>query len=772
MKIDRYDLFMDVDFKKGTYTGKVTIKSGGDISELDAVDLNIRSVEVDGKSSRFTYDGKKVRLETTTGRNITVYFEGKVTDLLMGFYRANYKDGYVFSTQFESIGARRMFPCVDKPGVKAVFSLTVRVDDGLDVISNMPVRSVVKDGDKRVFSFYDTPRMSTYLLYLGIGKFEYLKDKMGDLEITVATPPGMAKMGSFALEVSKKVIHFYEEYFGIKYQLPKLHLIAVPEFAVGAMENWGAITFRETALLVKEDSAESSRRRVAEVVAHELAHQWFGDLVTMKWWDDLWLNESFATFMAYKAMDSIFPEWEVWTDFLLSETSRAFTRDSLTTTHPIHVEVESDEKVEEIFDDISYGKGASVLRMIESYIGKEAFRKGVSSYLIENSFENAEARQLWESLERASGKPVVKVMSEWITKSGHPVVFIQGNHVSQKRFLYLREEEGTWPIPFSYTDGERDYSSLLDTPQAAVEGGGIRKANLDQTGFYRVNYRNWEEALKYSRRPEDRWGVVSDLFAQVLRGNETLQRYISFVKYFLDETAILPVWEVSNHLHTLYLIAPEKVRKEHVDFHRKHYSRLQAMNDPNSKMLKGVIASRLAVTDEGFAKQQAEMIDNYQSVEPDMKTAVLVSYAQVGNRPFEDLISLYKKSFTDEEKGRSMTALMLTRKREDLALGLGFLLNGEVKRQDVIRFFQVASGNVHGRDLAWAWFKANIEPVKRLYHATGVLGRVLSYSLPYLGLGREEEVKKFFSDNPIPSAETGIKTGLEMLDVVSKIKGL
>ncbi|TRM85934.1 leucyl aminopeptidase, partial [Sulfolobus sp. C3] len=311
-------------------------------------------------------------------------------------------------------------PCFDVPYMKARFKLFVRVDRGLKVISNMPIVSFRDDGGKVVYEFDETPRMSTYLLYLGIGDFEEVVDSSRVPTIILATTEGKSKRGYFAMNIARKVLDFYEKYFEIPYQLPKVHLIAVPEFAYGAMENWGAITFRETALLADDSSSSQQRFRVAEVVAHELAHQWFGNLVTLYWWDDLWLNESFATFMSHKALAELHPEWKFWNYFVLSQTSRALEKDSLTASHPIRSDVSSVSDVEQMFDDISYGKGASVLRMFESFVGGEFFRRGVVSYLKSFSFSNARGFDFWSSISSSYGSNINDVVSDWITKQGYP----------------------------------------------------------------------------------------------------------------------------------------------------------------------------------------------------------------------------------------------------------------------------------------------------------------------------------------------------------------
>ncbi|MGC8597528.1 MAG: M1 family metallopeptidase [Thermocladium sp.] len=774
MQVNKYDLYLDVDYDKLSYRGNVKIDMSSEPPlSLNAVDLSILGVKVDGKAIDYVYDGKAISIKSPVERSIEVEFEGKVPDLLMGIYRAPYEGGYMITTQFEATGARRMFPCIDHPAYKAIFKVTIRVKDGLDVIFNTPPRSVVKDGDKKVIEFQETPRMSTYLLYVGIGKFEEIKDKLGSVDIIVATPPGKAKRGAFAMDVAKRVIKYYEDYFGIPYQLPKLHLIAVPEFAAGAMENWGAITFRETALLADENSSEGERRRVAEVVAHELAHQWFGDLVTMKWWDDLWLNESFATFMSYKAIDNLFPEWRHWYDFLLNETGGAMMRDSLSTTHPIHVPVNKEEEIEQIFDEISYGKGASILRMIEAFIGDEAFRAGLRNYLKAHEYDNATAGDLWSSLETASGKPVIKIMSEWINKEGYPVVTVtkEGDNarLSQARFKLAGDEEGKWPVPLTYyINGRRE--SLLMEESATIKGPiSSIKLNINQTGFYRARYWDWEVAWRGAESPIDRWGIAADIYAHLLQGGIKLRDYLAFISRFRKEEDYLPAWEVSSQLSTLFAINMA-TRTESAEFHRSQLRLLEGRSDANSVLLRGIVAMRLAQVDDEYAKSIASDIFRFESLDPNMRRAVATAYAVTGEKPFETLASLYSRLRNDEDRIKVILSMMAIRDPAEYALALGLLLSGDVKRQDVGSAFAVGAYNPFVRRLTLSWLKININKLRQLYQATGTLSRIMEAAIPFLGLGQEDELIGFLNGLNAPEMEMGIKVGVELLKIYGKLR--
>src|SRR5256712_4866805 len=499
-QVKEYDMYLDIDFDALKFSGKVRIdmSSTGDIN-LDAADLEVTGVNANGRSVPFKQHGNVVDIQTGQFSGpLEVDYKGKVSESLTGFYKAPYGNKYILTTHFEAGHARRLLPCIDHPAYKADFKLTVRTRNDLSVISNMPVESEKKEGNMKTVAFQKTPKMSTYLLYLGIGRFEEDRNRRNKTELytaSVVKPDGRIKTG-LAFEAAQKSLEFYEKYFGIPYDLPKLHLIAVPEFAYGAMENWGAITFREILLHADEDTSTSTKKSIADVIAHEIAHMWFGDLVTMKWWDDLWLNESFATFMAYKVVDWAYPQWKIWQDFVKNSTGGAMARDALNSTHPIEAKVQNPEEIEELFDEISYGKGASILRMIEGYIGKDNFRKGVAAYLQQFRYSNASGRDLWDHLQKASGAEVSRIMEAWISKAGYPVVTasMKGGKLllEQERFLLAGGiEKQTWPVPVTTSVDGKPQRVLLDKAKDEVNLSSTPKSlklNTDQTGFYLVYY--------------------------------------------------------------------------------------------------------------------------------------------------------------------------------------------------------------------------------------------------------------------------------------------
>ncbi|MFQ1021344.1 M1 family metallopeptidase [Tardisphaera saccharovorans] len=760
-----YELLLDIDWKGAKYRGseRITLDRERGLN-LNVVGMKVLKVEVDGRSASFSHSNGVLRIDDP-GSEFHVEFERDIPESLMGFYKAPYEGGYVFTTHFEPNGARTMFPCEDVPAKKARFRLSVLVDEGLDVISNMPQLSEEKQESKKLVRFQETPPMSTYLLYLGIGKFDSIEDHWNGKKIYVSSYGGKSKQGVFAIDVAKRALSVYEDYFGIPYELPKLHLIAVPEFAMGAMENWGAITFRDTSLLADEKVAQTTLRRIATTVVHELAHQWFGDLVTMKWWDDLWLNESFATYLSYKVVDRIFPEWEIWTDFLISETDGSLMVDSLSATHPIHVEVKSEDEIEQLFDNISYGKGASVLRMIEKYMGEESFRKGLSNFLRKYSYSNAGSEDLWRSLEDASDKPISRVVPDWVKKAGHPVIKVRFDgsvSITQEGFRFLGNWKEAWPIPLTYYEGAKQ-ESLLMGEEARLNLARPYKLNADGAGYYRVLYEDWDGALQACRSAYDRWNVFSDLYAQLLQGNVSLRQYLDYVNSYGDRAEYLLSFELSSQLANLYAIAPNAVRTWSAAYHSKQVSYWEKKG-PNGDNLMAYLSRRLAMVDEVYGKRLARM--DYFEVSPDLRTAAAVARALYERDAFAELSQLYD-SASQEDKVKLLSGMMVIRDKSQFGQALEFLLSPRVRRQDVTQLIGAAS-NVYNREMAWRWFKDNFDKLRRIYASSGVLPIIISEFIPYVGLGNEDDVEAFFASNSVPEASMGIKVGLELLRVYSR----
>ena len=466
---NHYNLTLDLTrAEEKEFSGTVII-SGDSTSEsisLHSKGLTIQSATIDNQPADVSFgEFDELRLSQPglkDGNHIVcIIFSGTITDAMHGLYPCYFThDGVkkqLFATQFESHHAREVFPCVDEPAAKAEYDLTLITRPGMTVLGNMPVKSKEENGDSLTTTFEETPRMSGYLLAFVIGELhkKSAHTKSG-VEVNVwATPAQNENTLDFALDIATRSIDFYDEYFGVKYPLPKSDHVALPDFSSGAMENWGLITYRESCLLADPElTPESSRRFIATVIAHELSHQWFGNLVTMQWWNDLWLNESFANMMEYVAIDALHPEWRMWEDFATNEVTAALRRDSLDGVQSVQADVNHPDEISTLFDPaIVYAKGGRLLVMVRKLIGEEAFRAGLKSYFEKFAYKNTVGNDLWQELESASGQPIVNLMNAWISQPGLPVVSVSNSHdaaiLSQERFFIGEHQpsDALWPIP-------------------------------------------------------------------------------------------------------------------------------------------------------------------------------------------------------------------------------------------------------------------------------------------------------------------------------------
>ncbi len=466
---NHYNLTLDLTrAEEKEFYGTVII-SGDSTSEsisLHSKGLTIQSATIDNQPADISFgEFDELKLSQPNLKNgnhtICINFSGTITDAMHGLYPCYFThDGVkkqLFATQFESHHAREVFPCVDEPAAKAEYDLTLVTQTGITVLGNMPVKYEEENGNSRTTTFEKTPRMSSYLLAFVIGELhkKTARTKSG-VEVNVwATPAQNENTLDFALNIATRSIDFYDEYFGVKYPLPKSDHVALPDFSSGAMENWGLITYRESCLLADPElTPEASRRFIATVIAHELSHQWFGNLVTMNWWNDLWLNESFANMMEYVAIDTLHPEWRMWEDFATNEVTAALRRDSLDGVQSVQADVNHPDEISTLFDPaIVYAKGGRLLVMVRKLIGEEAFRAGLKSYFEKFAYKNTVGNDLWQELESASGQPIVNLMNAWISQPGLPVVSVSNSHgaaiLSQERFFIGEHQpsDASWPIP-------------------------------------------------------------------------------------------------------------------------------------------------------------------------------------------------------------------------------------------------------------------------------------------------------------------------------------
>lgn len=541
---------------------------------LNSVDIDIQEASITSgggtQEAKVVPDVEKQMISLEVGKELAagpatihIKYMGRINNQLRGFYLGHDQDGNKYGvTQFEATDARRAFPSFDEPAYKATFDMTVVADKGMAVISNSPVLSDTPDtaGQKHTVRFKTTPKMSSYLLAVAVGHFEYIEGSSDGIPIRVWTAPGKKQLGAFALQSAEYILHYYDNYFGIKYPYQKLDLIGLPDFSAGAMENTACITYREVLLLLNDQKASlDAHKEVASVIAHEMAHQWFGDLVTMQWWNDIWLNEGFATWMSSKPLKAWHPEWHFEINDLL-ETTRSLSLDSLENTRPIHQEAETPDEILELFDGIAYGKTAAVLRMLESYIGPEKFRAGVNAYLKEHEYGNSTATDFWTALARASKEPVDKIMPTFVQQAGVPLVSMEAKcsngtetvELEQQRYIGSRQsfanEKGgeTWMVPvcLKTPDGNgHSKCELLSTKQKDIALKGCSSwvyGNRAAVGYYRTGYTPAElQALSKDAEaalsPAERIMLLTDAWSLLRVGRVTISDYMALAGGFRAE---------------------------------------------------------------------------------------------------------------------------------------------------------------------------------------------------------------------------------------------
>ena len=747
-------------------------------------------------------------------------FVGELNDRLHGFYRSQYVNpegevSYLATTQFEATDARRAFPCWDEPACKATFQLTLNIPASMVAVSNTPIleQAGLDAGFKSVM-FARTPIMSTYLMAFVIGDLSYIEQEaVNNTTVGVWTTRGKEEQGRFALETSARMLGFFNEYFGIPYPLEKLDHIAIPDFAAGAMENWGCITYRETALLVDpENSSAGTRQRVAEVVAHEMAHMWFGDLVTMEWWDDLWLNESFASWMGTKAVDWAFPEWEMWTQFVNMDTNRALSLDGLKNSHPIEQEVKDPAEISQLFDAISYSKGASVIRMLEQFLTPEVFRQGLHQYLDSNQYANARTEHLWASLEDASQLPVTAIMNTWTGQMGYPVIGVETRDagddlelsLSQERFVYdnllgeSEPEDLVWQVPvgISQSGPSNGTSLVMDTPQASVQiprptgEDAWFKVNPSQTGFFRVNYSedDWQRlipAISALTLPAtDRLGIQNDAYALSKAGLLPITQFLSIAGAYKNETDA-SVWsDLASNLRDIELLAVDEPCYENFrSFARDLFGpaarrigwEARSGEGHLDALLRSTVLSQAGaygddeVLDQATARYQA-YLKNASALPPDLRGVVFSLSAQAGDEDtYNQLWELERQTDLQEEKIRLLLALARFTQPELLQETLRRTLTEDVRSQDTVTLVTAVAANLRGRHLAWQFVQDNWDEFDRRYGGGGFgLMRLVSVCGNFTDAAKIGEVEAFFAEHPAPAGERTIRQALERIRLNSR----
>jgi puromycin-sensitive aminopeptidase len=815
----RYELRLEPDLTGASFHGRVaiavTVVEPTDVIVLNALELAIEDATVEDASGRrqpasVVLDEPLQRLRLTVPGTLApgpcrlhIRFHGTLNDKLRGFYRSTYKDQEgmtqtIAATQFEATDARRAFPCWDEPDFKAVFSTMLVIDPNLTAISNTAVLSETSEGAKKLVRFADTIKMSTYLVAFVVGRMEAsTPTSVGKTAIRVWTVPGKRHLTGFGQDIAAASLQFFEGYYGIPYPGDKLDLLAIPDFASGAMENLGAITFRETALLVDPRAGTHGElERVADVVAHENAHMWFGDLVTMSWWNGLWLNEAFATFMEMLAVDDWKPEWKRWDTFGASRAA-ALSVDGLHSTRPIEYPVRAPKDAEAMFDVLTYEKGASVLRMLEQHIGPTVFRDGVRDYLRMHAYDNADTKDLWISLGKAARQAVPELMDGWIFQPGYPLVTAELTErselvLTQQRFTYLSDPApGLWRVPVTlrlHTREKTDIRRLL------LEGAQERVAcppdtrflvvNENGHGFYRVRYgpllleRLLDAGLE-QLLPIERFNLLNDAWASTVAGLMPLTAYLDLTDRFIGERD-KNVWAVLiDSFGFLNRIIDAAHRPLLEAFVRSRigpaakavgWSAQAGENDLTRQLRSELIGAfgRLGndqATQAHAAELYAASRKEPAAVDPNLFPALVSILAFTGDAArYDEFAARFQSAATPQEERRYLFSLAMFRQPSLLERTLAKTLNGEIRTQDAPFMVSAVMSNVYGREQGWRFMKSNWDVLDRRFPKQGLrrmCGGITALAKPDL----ERDVRQFFEARKIDLGGKTLEQYLEQLRI-------
>ena len=835
-----YDLELTPDLEKFTFFGSEVIdlivnKPTSKIT-LHAVDLKILRAEFEQypflsiaqisfnkemETVTLQFD-RKLRPEIPA--KLFVRFTGELNNKMHGFYRTSYElngqKHWGAATQFEATDARRCFPCWDEPAKKATFSVELRVPVGMTALSNMPASSFVTSENQERVTFEQTPVMSTYLLAFVVAELKCIEDKeKNGVPIKVWTTPGKEECGRFAMECAKHTLPYFGEWFGIPYALPKLDMVALPDFASGAMENWGLITYRETALLIDpRNSSQAARQRVAQVVDHELAHQWFGNLVTMKWWTDLWLNEGFASYMGPKAVDHQFPEWDAWTQYVADDYLSALNMDSLHNTHPIEIDVKNPYEIRETFDAITYAKGSVVNRMLEAYLGED-FQKGLRLYLKRHAYKNASTQDLWQALEEASGKPVRDIIARYTKQPGYPVVFVKGNwnsaeargqalklKLEQKRFLADGGKDSKnllWKIPVgistrNFPNNKLTIDNFLMNKQTySTEISRYTldqhwfKLNAEQSGFYRVAYSQelWKPLLAAVKRSEipkiDRIGLLDDAWALSSAGYQRtssaleLTEALNYEKEFAVWLALFgntaTTMQISGlgtgWVGKLYnLLFEEEVKEKLGSFVQ---TLLRSHRQNQNSLLRALVLRNLGGYGDKKTIEEAKsrFSDFLHSgkIDPDLKQVIYQLVAENGDDgEFREFKKLYSATESSAEKTLLLRAFGCFQDKAVLKKVLEFSVSADVRAQDWAAIMIPLGLNPWARSLAWRFLKKNWRAIEKKYLAAKIGDIIEAIAGNFTTEKDAMDIKRFFEKHKTSGIERSVRQAIESININAK----
>jgi aminopeptidase N len=821
-----YTLSLDPDIQGQKFTGEETIavqvQQATSEIVLNSLGLEIALAEATAggatQAAQVTYDQPSEMARLTFAKPIPagaatlhLKYSAKLTSGLRGLYLSKSARRQYAVTQFEGTYARMMFPGFDEPGFKATFDLTVTADKGDTAISN---GHIIKDeplpgSARHKITFSTSPKMSTYLVALAVGDWQCLERTVDAVPIRVCAVPERKQDGQFALEAAVQSIHFYNQWYGIKYPFGKLDMVAIPDYEWGGMENTGSIFYRDTALLMDEKTASVfSKRSHATVVAHEIAHQWFGDLVTAAWWDDIWLNEGFASWMQNKPVIAWHPEWHLEEE-AASTAQQVIGQDSLSAARAIHGDPSTSAEIKEMFDGITYEKGAAVLGMLESYVGPEVFRKGVNAYLQAHANGNAAAADFWQAMAKVSGKPVDKIMPTFVLQPGVPLLTVNGKcnegtttlQVSQQRFLLgaasTTKQDQSWSIPVCtkaaqnagsdcYLDEKKSDTFTVNSCPAWIF------ANRDAKGYYRVFYEDQKNLMNVAGAAEkdltvpERVALVEDLWAMTRAGKDSVGTFLNVATALRGEHSRPVIELLSGHLDTVeQSLVPEPKQKEYRDFVRAQFAPLAkevgwtaGANESDEK--KALRASLLGIMGgagdpEAIAAAQKltqSYIKDPGSVEGTIVGPAMAVAAENGDTALYDQLSdAMAHAKSTDEYYHYLFALTSFRQAELARRTLALVDQGKIRQQDYVRLFPALLSASPGREIAWEYLKAHWDSLAEKVTSFGGRGAVSSLG-GFCSAAMHDEIKQFFTGHRAPGAERALQQSLERITNCTEFKQL
>jgi puromycin-sensitive aminopeptidase len=824
-----YKLFIDPDIGQQKFTGEETInvhvqQSTSEIV-LNSLGLEISLAEalpgfdMSALLAQVTYDqpNEIVRLTFTKpvpkgAIALHLKFSGKLTSGLRGLYLSKSARRQYAVTQFEGTYARMMFPGFDEPAFKATFDLSVIADKGDTAISN---GRIVKDdplpgSTRHKITFSTSPKMSTYLVALAIGDWQCLERTVDGTLLRVCAEPDKKQYGQFALEAAAQSVHFYNQWYGIKYPFEKLDMLAIPDYEWGGMENTASIFYRDTALLMDEKTASVfSKRGHATVVAHEIAHQWFGDLVTAAWWDDIWLNEGFATWMERKPIRAWHPEWHLEDDEAAT-AQRVIGQDSLSAARAIHGDPRTSAEIKEMFDGITYQKGGAVLGMLESYVGPEVFRSGVNAYLKAHANGNATSADFWQAMAKVSGKPVDKIMPTFVMQPGVPLVTVNSSYsggkqtleLSQQRFLLSSSGDGAkqeqvWSIPICTKAAVAGASScyLVDKQDARFAANTCAAwifANRDAKGYYRVFYQDLKNLKAVGAAAEkdltipERIAFVEDLWAMVRAGKEPVGTFLVIVRALRADRNRLVVEFISDHMETMgRSLVPEQKQSDFQAIVQLQFAPLakeigwvsSANDDDDRKALRASLLGILGSAGEPDAVATAKKITQAYikdpaSVEGTIIGPALAVAAENGDAALYDQFSQAMASARNtEDYYHFLFALTSFRQPELAQRTLALVDQGKIRQQDYVRLFPAMLAESPAREIAWDYLKAHWDSLAEKVTSFGGSGAVSALG-GFCSIEKRDEIKQFFATHRAPGAERALQQSLERISTCVEFKQL